>query len=375
MLPNFEIHKGDAKEVLESLSADGTVIHCVMTSPPYLLKRRYGTSDKELGQMTVSGRVKNQQAQALDYVKNLADIFDAVPLHPRGSVWVNIGDKRAKDAGLLMVPEQFALEMISRGWKLADNVVWAKIVDEEDGTTLGGCMTEPANGRLNGNGWEYLYRFVKTKKAAEAWTDTCAVRIPRENCDDVRYLPKELMKCHTSVEGRNLHNVWRINMGQTNKKHWAVYPPALCERPIAMTCPPKVNPQTLDPAERIIEMEEYDEGKGRGKRIFGKYTKIEGEYDADKSRVISGRQDSGSKYIPRKPVTKEWSGDHEICIPGVVLDPFVGTGTTGEVAIKLGRSFIGIDLYDQFVDMAKQTCSETIKYLEKEKLNPCQKMQ
>ena len=274
-----------------------------------------------------------------------------------------------------MVPEQFAFEMISRGWKLADNVVWAKIVDEEDGTTLGGCMTEPANGRLNGNGWEYLYRFVKTKKAAEAWTDTCAVRIPRENCDDVRYLPKELMKCHTSVEGRNLHNVWRINMGQTNKKHWAVYPPALCERPIAMTCPPKVNPQTLDPAERIIEMEEYDEGKGRGKRIFGKYTKIEGEYDADKSRVISGRQDSGSKYIPRKPVTKEWSGDHEICIPGVVLDPFVGTGTTGEVAIKLGRSFIGIDLYDQFVDMSKQTCSETIKYLEKEKLNPCQKMQ
>jgi hypothetical protein len=31
-------------------------------------------------------------------------------------------------------------------------------------------------------------------------------------------------------------------------------------------------------------------------------------------------------------------------VPGVVLDPFMGTGTTVEVASKLGRSAIGIDL-------------------------------
>jgi DNA modification methylase len=31
-------------------------------------------------------------------------------------------------------------------------------------------------------------------------------------------------------------------------------------------------------------------------------------------------------------------------MPGVVLDPFMGTGTTLEVAKRMGRSAIGIDL-------------------------------
>jgi DNA modification methylase len=28
----------------------------------------------------------------------------------------------------------------------------------------------------------------------------------------------------------------------------------------------------------------------------------------------------------------------------LVLDPFIGSGTTGEVALRLGRKFLGIDL-------------------------------
>jgi len=31
-------------------------------------------------------------------------------------------------------------------------------------------------------------------------------------------------------------------------------------------------------------------------------------------------------------------------MPGVVLDPFMGTGTTLDVAAEMGRSAIGIDL-------------------------------
>jgi DNA modification methylase len=32
----------------------------------------------------------------------------------------------------------------------------------------------------------------------------------------------------------------------------------------------------------------------------------------------------------------------------------MGSGTTGEVALKLGRSFIGIDLYEEYVQMTKE---------------------
>lgn len=36
----------------------------------------------------------------------------------------------------------------------------------------------------------------------------------------------------------------------------------------------------------------------------------------------------------------------------VVLDPFAGSGTTGEVAGRLGRDFVGIDLSLEYLDLA-----------------------
>ena len=39
---------------------------------------------------------------------------------------------------------------------------------------------------------------------------------------------------------------------------------------------------------------------------------------------------------------------------GTVLDPFCGSGTTGVVALKHGRNFIGIELNPKYVEMAKR---------------------
>lgn len=36
-------------------------------------------------------------------------------------------------------------------------------------------------------------------------------------------------------------------------------------------------------------------------------------------------------------------------VPGIVLDPFFGTGTTGLVAKKLGRDFVGIDISEEYI--------------------------
>ena len=39
---------------------------------------------------------------------------------------------------------------------------------------------------------------------------------------------------------------------------------------------------------------------------------------------------------------------------GIVLDPFMGSGTTGIVANKLGRHFVGIELNPEYVEMAER---------------------
>ena len=124
--------------------------------------------------------------------------------------------------------------------------------------------------------------------------------------------------------------------------------------------------KTKDPRERIIEMVEYKEGKHRQKRTFGKSNQLGKEYNHSKSKNLTGRYDTGKEYVPRKPVTKGWSRvgckQYEA---GVVMDPFCGTGTVGECTIKLGRSFIGIDLYQEFCEETISRCREIMKYVDK----------
>ena len=73
--------------------------------------------------------------------------------------------------------------------------------------------------------------------------------------------------------------------------------------------------------------------------------------------------------ITTKPMPKIFGAEHfatfppeipERCIKagcpkdGTVLDPFFGAGTTGLVALRLGREFIGIELNPKYCEMAKK---------------------
>lgn len=47
--------------------------------------------------------------------------------------------------------------------------------------------------------------------------------------------------------------------------------------------------------------------------------------------------------------------------PGdLVLDPFIGSGTAGLVALKLGRRFVGIELNPEYVDIAERRLNGTV---------------
>ena len=47
-----------------------------------------------------------------------------------------------------------------------------------------------------------------------------------------------------------------------------------------------------------------------------------------------------------------------------VLDPFMGSGTTGAVAKQLGRNFIGIEIDQSYFDMAAQRIENTTRQLD-----------
>jgi len=45
---------------------------------------------------------------------------------------------------------------------------------------------------------------------------------------------------------------------------------------------------------------------------------------------------------------------------GIVLDPFFGSGTTGVAAVNLGFNYIGIELDEQYVEIAKRRINAAI---------------
>jgi len=49
---------------------------------------------------------------------------------------------------------------------------------------------------------------------------------------------------------------------------------------------------------------------------------------------------------------------------GSVLDPFMGSGTTGVACARLGRDFIGIELEREYFDIAEKRINEAVEEYE-----------
>jgi len=54
---------------------------------------------------------------------------------------------------------------------------------------------------------------------------------------------------------------------------------------------------------------------------------------------------------------------------GVVLDPFMGAGTTGLVSVKLNRQFIGIELNSEYIKIAEKRIANELALKEMELFN------
>jgi len=323
------------------------------------------------------------------YIKHLCDIFDEVKrvLRDDGTIWINIGDTYYGGGGggnhyskegmeqtdkprnflkgtlhphksLVMIPFRFAIEMVNRGWILRNVIIWYKR----------NCMPSSVKDRFTVD-FEYLFFFSKKKKYY--FEQQLGPTVTKDNIIRDRDTTKlNQTPGRTRMGGlnrndydfKNKRTVWTINPKPFSEAHFAVYPEELCETPIKAGCPEFVCEKCGKPKEAIFEpSKEY----AKNLRNQGKGWSSERRREALKigNALRKAKKHISSEYIHKgyKPTCSCNAG----FTSGIVLDPFFGAGTTGLVALKQNKKFIGIELNKEYIEIAKKRLKP---YLEQRKL-------
>lgn len=179
-------------------------------------------------------------------------------------------------------------------------------------------------------------------------------------------------------KGANPGDVWEITPQRNLGNHLAPFPSEIAERTITLACPQAVCTACGQPRKRIIKRTaELDISRPQARRALeiAKEKNLTPEHiaaiqatgisDAGKARLVQNGTDKNSErgrklaleaklalggyfreftFAKRKSCGWTDCGCGAVFMPGVVLDPFMGTGTTLEVANRLGRSALGADL-------------------------------
>ncbi|MGF1241469.1 DNA-methyltransferase [Streptomyces sp. 2-6] len=331
--PTVEVKVGDARKIaMADDSAD-----LVVTSPPYYKKRDYGVE----GQIGQESTPKAYVDAMMDCLKEWRRV-----LRPTGSVFLNVGDTYVKRS-LAGIPGRIEAAAIDDGWLVRNRIIWAK----------DGGMPEPAKNRLAGR-HEYIIHLT-----------------PR---NEYYY---DLFGYSQDVgNGANPGDVWRINPERNMGKHLAPFPREIVRRAVLLACPVVVCKKCGTPKTRkVARTANLDPNRPQARRAMelAKEAKLTPEHiaaiqatgvsDAGKALKVqtgTGRNAANVQLLAAEAkkvlggyfreftfaqkVTVGWEGcdcgEEALSERGVVLDPFMGTGTTLRTAYAMGRTAIGVDL-------------------------------
>jgi len=141
---------------------------------------------------------------------------------------------------------------------------------------------------------------------------------------------------------------------QIRQDHFAVFPPKLIEPCIlAGTSKKGCCPECGGPWERVVE--KYDTGSTQ-KMPDGMATHAgdHGTIHKDgREKGKGGNPVMANKTTGWRPTCSDYCSDviHDP-VPCIVLDPFMGSGTVAEVAAGHERAYVGIELKQEYADMA-----------------------
>lgn len=315
------IHTGDSLDILRTLP--DTSVQCCVTSPPYWGLRDYGHND-QIG----------LEETPEQYVSRLVAVFAEVRrvLADDGVLWLNLGDSYAgssmsggvgsgtlagtqqgamkggqdqrskghrksnlKSKDLVGIPWRVAFALQADGWYLRSDTIWHKP----------NSMPESVRDRPT-KAHEYV--FMLSKNARYFW-DQDAVREPLSNV--------------------SLDQIEHFKQG----------------RSAAGRC--KVAPERRDGDSNIGAGGVGARGsRGAGMNEKGRNTRS--------VWTIATQPFPGAHFAVMPPALADRCIRSGSRVGDVVLDPFSGAGTTGMVARRLRRQYVGIELNPEFADMARQ---------------------
>ena len=294
------IHIGDNIFHLTNIP-DASVDMCV-TSPPYYNLRDYKNSNQIGAENTVS-----------DFVENLCKVFDEIKriLKPTGSCWVNIGDTYDKKR-LLQVPSRFEIAMCDRGWHLRNEIIWSK------------PNPQPISSkdRFWGN-HEKFFWFVKDVK--KYYFNRDPILVPQAEISIRRMFSKNNMDKRKDFNASDKEGFGISSSNQD--KHYA----------------------------RMREEMGIDKEFNYEELVKSGKCPTRPEFDTWDIPSVTYKGAHFAVYPPElieKPILS--------CCPeqGIVIDPFMGSGTTGEVAKLNNRRYIGLELNTEYAILANERISK-----------------
>ena len=322
-------------------------IDCCVTSPPYFGLRDYGT-DEQIGL---------EETPEL-FVAKLVEVFTEVKrvLKNEGTLWLNLGDSYwgGKGSSGTQSPEQ-ADERNKKGLALTSKA-----------QQLGGKgYTRPTDKKhseikakdligiswmvafaLRSSGW-YLRQDIiwhKPNPMPESVTDRCT------KSHEYIFLLSKSSKYHYDYEAI------KTEIADTTIKR-------LMQDTRWQEGSTRVPGKTNGNMKAVGSVRKGYEHRGTGDKKLGSHS---GNYAADGSIIGGGMANKKSVWTV---TTKPFSEAHFATFPqdlivdcikagcpegGIVLDPFMGAGTTALVSKKLNRNYVGFELNTDYIKIAEK---------------------
>jgi DNA modification methylase len=306
------------------------------------------------------------------YVSHLVEVLRAVhrALRDDGTLWLIIGDSfaaarprdgrtratdkpdsaaappRLKPKDLVGIPWRVAFALQADGWWLRSDIVWAKP----------NPMPESVSDRPT-RVHEYVFLLAKQRRY---FYDQDAIREPDcgrpagagyARAERLSYRdahgPRGQQRHWRPGARRNRRSVWTVATQPFSGAHFATFPQRLVEPCVLASTSPTACGECGTPWRRVVASARID--RRTHAAVTGGWADLAEKLPRGRAPSPGARCITHRTTLGFEPACEHRDGSG-CCL---VLDPFCGSGTTGLVAVRHGREFLGIELNPDYARIAR----------------------